>query len=507
MEETRKGIFPRWVLVLGGVLLVGTLLYVLRGVLTPVFFAFIIAYMLDPLVDRFERMKLPRSVGIVIVLGLALAAVGLFLLLVLPSVVADMREFAQELPRKWRDIRGNVEPLLSDLGVEMPDSVDDLVAQLGGAASADEGSSAAGAGLLDMAGRAAGPVGAVIQWIVGGTASALGAVAGLIMVPVLAFYLLHDFDRITVAFRDLVPARVRPFVVDVAREVDQVLSQFIRGQVTVMILLAVLYAVGYSIAGIRLAVVIGIVAGLLSFIPYVGGALALGLALLMCALDFTGWWQVGGVLAVYVVIQLLEGFVITPKIVGDKVGLPAVWVLLALMVGGEIFGFMGVLLALPAAAVIKIFVVRGLSKYRKSGFFLAADAAGADGGTSTLAALLHEEGLPDDLALAAEKDRAEEAAEQPAQDTPASEEPLAEAQSAEEPVPPGPATPDGATGAPALDAEPSEPMFTEHAPGAAGADDDSAEPEDTPPAEGPAAADQPEEDETRDRSEVTKENA
>jgi predicted PurR-regulated permease PerM len=154
-----------------------------------------------------------------------------------------------------------------------------------------------------------------------------------------------------------------------AREVDQVLGQFVRGQLTVMAILAVLYAVAYSLLGVRLAVPIGVVAGLLSFIPYAGGALALGLALLMVGLHFQSWGQLLAVIAAYGVIQLLEGFLITPRIVGDKLGLPPLWVLFSMMVGGELFGFMGVMLALPASAVIKVFVGHALARYRGSALF------------------------------------------------------------------------------------------------------------------------------------------
>jgi hypothetical protein len=187
--------------------------------------------------------------------------------------------------------------------------------------------------------------------------------------------------------------------------------------------------VAYSQLGVRLAVPIGIVAGLLSFIPYLGGATALGLALLMCALAGASWAQVGGVVAAYAVIQALEGFVITPRIMEEKVGLSAIWVLLALMVFGELFGFFGVLLAVPAAAVAKIFVVRAVAHYRESPLFLQGGPARG---------LLVAEGLADDAATKeakaeAERRRAEAErpkAEQPKADAerPSAEEPKAEAE-------------------------------------------------------------------------------
>jgi predicted PurR-regulated permease PerM len=202
--------------------------------------------------------------------------------------------------------------------------------------------------------------------VLGSTASVFSAVAALIIVPVLAFHLLRDFDDIVAAVVELIPASHRERTTALGREVNAVLGRFVRGQLTVMAIVAALYAGGYTLVGVHLAIPIGLVAGLFSFIPYVGSALALALALLMTVLHFHGVGQLISVTAVYGVVQILEGFVITPRIVGDKLGLAPVWVLLALMVGGELFGFLGVMLALPAAAVVKVFAAHGLRRYRRS---------------------------------------------------------------------------------------------------------------------------------------------
>lgn len=388
----RPSLFPRWVVALAVIALVGLLFYALRGVLTPVFFAFLIAYMLDPLVDRFEARGLSRPVGIVILLGVVLSAMALFLLFAVPAISRDFAGFLAELPGALERLVARLAPELAKLGIAVPTSVGDIFTQydIDKAALAD---------------KAVGPATVVFTWLLGGTMSVLGALASLIIVPVFAFYLLDDFDRMTAAIRDLVPPHWRPFVVDVAREVDVVLGEFVRGQLIVMLALAILYSVAYSVIGVRLAIVIGVVAGLLSFIPYVGGAVALGLALLMSLIDWNGPMQLVWVGIAYGVIQVLEGFVITPRVVGEKVGLSPIWVLFALMVGSELFGFLGVLLALPAAAVAKIFFVRGVAWYRKSEFFATAGAPGTGTGRG-LGALLREEGLPDDPALAARKDAA-----------------------------------------------------------------------------------------------------
>jgi len=394
MSEQARGnrIFPRWfvaVLVTAAVLGV---LYALRNVLTPVFLALVIAYVLDPVIDRFEQQRVPRGLAIAFVLAVVLGMFALFLLLAMPAIARDISRFVQELPQLADRVLAQAQPILQRLGIPAPVSIGAAMTQmeLDGAALAE---------------KAMEPVGAALSWLLGGTMNVLAALAGLLIIPVFAFYLLLDFDRMTAAARDLIPPNWRPYVVDAAAEVDKVLGEFMRGQLIVMLMLAVMYSMAYSLAGVRLALVIGLLGGLLAFIPYVGAALALGLALLMCLLDWQGPMQVVWVLVGHSVVQGLESFVITPRIVGEKVGLSPVWVLFALMVGGEVFGFLGVLMALPVAAVAKIFMVRAVAYYRRSEVFL--DARPPDRLMPGVAALLREEGLPDRPDIARQKAQVE----------------------------------------------------------------------------------------------------
>lgn len=352
----------RWLLWGVALALVLGLVFALRNVLSPVFFAFMLAYVLDPLVDRFEAAKIPRAVGITVLLVVVLGVIALFLVLVVPTIVSDVVNITQQFPDTFARWMQGALQLARGWGVELPETWSDVMARFG-----DD--------VRTLAQGALAPLGSVLQHVVGSTASILSTLSALIMVPVFSFYLLHDFDRIVARARELVPPRLRDQVGAIASDIDTVLSQFMRGQVTVMAILAVLYSAAYSIVGVSLAIPIGIVAGVLSFIPYVGGASALILALLMVALHWTGWAQLVAVVAAYVVIQVLEGFVITPRIVGDKLGLSPVWVLFSMLAGAELFGFIGVLLSLPAAAVVKVFVLRGLVAYQASDFFGAAEPA------------------------------------------------------------------------------------------------------------------------------------
>lgn len=353
----REILLTRGFWIAAAVIALGYVIHSLRAVLTPIFLAFLIAYVLDPIVDRLQRWKIPRALGIIAVLLAALGGVLLFFTLVVPSLAVDIAAFVRELPRHISALITRVEPLLARYGVPVPHTLAEAAEALQGRVD-------------EIAGNVLSPIGNAAFWLIGGTVSVLGAAAAALLVPIMAFYLLYDFDRLIGGIRDLLPVRWREPVSEAAKEVDTVLGQFMRGQVVVMGILAVLYGGAYWALGIRLAIPIGIMAGLLNFIPYVGSAFALVAGLLMSLLGGLHWGQIIGVVASYAVVQSLEGFVITPKIVGKTVGLSDIWVLISLFVAGEIFGFLGVLLAVPAAAVAKIFIVRAVRYYKSTPLYL-----------------------------------------------------------------------------------------------------------------------------------------
>jgi predicted PurR-regulated permease PerM len=258
-------------------------------------------------------------------------------------------------------------PWLEQRGIAVPHSTAEWVERLNALAS-------------EAASTILAPAGNALGALLGGTLSVLGSVAAALVVVVLAVYLLNDFDRITAGLQALIPRRWRGTVTHYARDIDQMLSHFLRGQLTVMAILAVLYGGAYALLGVRLAVPIGIIAGILNFIPYLGSGFALVAGLLMSLLDGWHFWQLIGVVLAYTAVQTLEGFVITPRIVGHTVGLSEIWVLVALFVGAELFGFLGVLLAVPAAAVVKIFVAPALRYYRRTALFRdTPPVTGSDG--------------------------------------------------------------------------------------------------------------------------------
>jgi predicted PurR-regulated permease PerM len=350
----------RWIVGWAVALAFVALLYALRGVLAPVLIAFGLAYVLDPLVDRLEARRVPRAAGIAILLVPALVLIVVFFVLVLPAVARDVAALVAALPKALTQLLISVQPWLGTHGVALPHS-------------SSEALDALTSSLQDLVPDAMAIAQSVMGVLFGGTLSAIGVAAVVVTVPVLAFYFLKDFDDIVAATIALLPERMRDRIVALGREVDATLGDFVRGQLMVMAILAGLYALGFSLAGVRLAIPIGLIAGLVSFIPYVGGAIALTLALLMSVLHFDGFGQLFEVVSAYIAVSVLENFVIVPRVVGDKLGLPALWVMLALMVGGDLFGFAGVMLALPAAAIAKVFTAHALRHYRGSSVYLGDD--------------------------------------------------------------------------------------------------------------------------------------
>jgi predicted PurR-regulated permease PerM len=198
----------------------------------------------------------------------------------------------------------------------------------------------------------------------------IGIIANILLLPVVLFYLLRDWDGFVSSMGELVPREWHDKTVSIAKEIDQVLAEFLRGRLTVMLAMSAFYALGLWLAGLDMALPIGLIAGLLGFVPYLGIALGLSLALLVAALQFTSFGQVVPVLLVFGIGQLLEGMVLTPKLVGNRIGLHPVIVIFALLAGGQLFGFAGLLLALPVSAAIAVALRHTKDNYLGSDAYL-----------------------------------------------------------------------------------------------------------------------------------------
>lgn len=330
------------------------LLFVLKAALTPLAAAFVIAYLLDPWVVRFQGRRVRRGLAVLLIVGLLGGGLVAFLLLVVPRVQRELAILAERLPTYVDHVTNVILPRIEALiGAGVPRTLEEV---LEGARS----------GELPL------PLETMRDFLAGALTTlsgTIGAVVALVFVPILAYYVLVELDTLKARAVASIPPRHRDYVLDKARTVDRLVSGFLRGQLVVAALLGVFYAVGFGVIGIDLALSVGLLAGALSLIPYLGSAVALVLASVLCMLEFGIGGHLVAVIVWYVLVQVLEGLVLTPRIVGQSVGLHPAVVIVALLIGADLFGFLGLLVAVPAAAVVKVFVAEGFEAYRGSALF------------------------------------------------------------------------------------------------------------------------------------------
>jgi predicted PurR-regulated permease PerM len=326
--------------------LLGWLMYLLAPVLTPFVAAALLAYIGDPLADRLQKYKLPRTLAVVVVFLLTFLVLALLVLLVGPLIRTQIAALMSALP----DIVLKVE------NEWLPSAMDLLNIELG-----DEVGMAA---FLERYSDMAGSWGSKVLVSVTKSGGALAAaVLSLFLVPIITFYLLRDWDSIMSHLRALIPSQQRTTVLKLAGETDEVLGAFLRGQLLVMLALSVIYSFGLSLVGLKFAFAIGVVSGLVSFVPYLGFVFGIALAALTVALEPNPLWQMAGVVATFTIAQFIEGSFLTPMLVGDRIGLHPVIIIFAVAAGGQLFGFFGILLALPAAAVLSVVVRFAYDRY------------------------------------------------------------------------------------------------------------------------------------------------
>jgi len=347
-----------------GLLVVGGFLYLLAPILTPFLAAGLIGYLFNPLVTRLARRSgCSRTLATVAVFLLAMFALAVLILVLIPLAVAQFERLALLLPEllAWFDER--VRPRLEELAGETlpalePGALRDLVAEHWQAAG--------------------GLAGGVLHWIGTSTAALLLGVMNLVLIPVVSFYLLRDWPRLLEGLHDLLPQGWRPGVVRFAGEADATLGAFLRGQLLVMLALGLFYAVTLTLVGVELGLAIGLVAGLVSFIPYVGVIVGILLSVAAVLFQGDGWSLLLVVLIIFAIAQVLESVVLTPWLVGDRTGLHPVAVIFAVLAGGQLFGFFGMLLALPVAAVLAVAVRLTLEHYRRLNVAEPPPAQGSD---------------------------------------------------------------------------------------------------------------------------------
>ena len=328
----------------------GWLMYLLAPVLTPFIAAGLLAYIGDPLADRLQKHKMPRTLAVVAVFVLTFLVIGLLVLLIGPLVKTQISALFDALPEIARRIEQVWLPtILEWLNVDSE-------------ADGDVGIGAFLARYSDMVGSWS----TKLLLGVGKSGGVLfAAVLSLFLIPILTFYMLRDWDSFIAHLGALVPRSQRETVFGLARETNEMLGAFLRGQLLVMFALAIIYSLGLALVGLKFAIAIGVVAGLVSFVPYLGFVFGIGLAGLTVVLEPNPLWNLAGVVATFTIAQMIEGSLLTPKLVGDRIGLHPVLVIFAVAAGGQLFGFFGILLALPAAAVLSVLVRFAYDRYLK----------------------------------------------------------------------------------------------------------------------------------------------
>ena len=364
---------------------IGVLLYLLGPVLTPFAVAALLAYLGDPLVDRLEARGYSRSVAVALVFTLMTLLLVLAPLILIPVLESQISTLVDKLPVYIGWLRERVMPFLVErLGVDPAMfSTDQIVAMLKSHWQQAGGVAATVIAQVSQSGMA------IIGWIM-----------NLLLIPVVTFYFLRDWDLMILRVRELLPRTVEGRVVELARQSDEVLSAFLRGQILVMVALGLIYSIGLWMAGLKLAFLIGMGAGLLSFVPYLGGILGVGGAVIAALVEHRDLIHVVYVLIVFGIGQTLEGFVLTPWLVGDRIGLHPVAVIFAILAGGQLFGFIGVLLALPLAAVLLVILRHVHERYVQSGLYREG-VGREEPGLGTRTSGLGNEARPGSEALAA----------------------------------------------------------------------------------------------------------
>jgi predicted PurR-regulated permease PerM len=351
------------------------LIWRLAPVITPFAIAAGLAYLGDPLVDRLERFKLGswqfgRTLAVVIVFGLMTLLFGLLLVVVIPLLVEQVRHLIDRLPAYYDWVFGIAVPWVSQqLGVD-PATLD---------------RAGIGSMLQSYWGELSGAVVGMAETLTRSGQAVVGWVTNLVLIPVVTFYLLRDWDVLISGVRRLLPPHIEPTVSGLAAEIDAVMGAFLRGQVIVMLALGVIYTIGLWLVGIEAAFLIGMGAGLLSIVPYLGSIIGLLAAVIAALFQYHDLLHVALVALVFVVGQSAEGMFLTPKLVGDRVGLHPVAVIFAILAGGQLFGFLGILLALPAASALNVLVRHFHRRLRKAQPGQEADesAVGETPGTET----------------------------------------------------------------------------------------------------------------------------
>jgi len=337
-----------------GVLLAVIFFYFSRRVLTPFFIAFALAYLLDPVTDRLESLKISRTFAVLVLMAGVFSLVTGIGLLIFPLLKLQAEHLVSNLPNYIVIMQEWIYPLLGVVGE--PEKIQGILNR-----------ELLKVGELPL--KVISSVTSILWGSVAGLFSFILLLANLVIIPVVMFYLLRDYDLINKKMLSFVPARSREQVLSLIKEIDGVLAGFVRGQLMVGLIMAGLYSIGLFFCGTPMSLFIGLLAGLASLVPYLGLVFGFVPAAILTFMQTQDWVLVFGVAGVFAVVQGLEGMIITPRIVGEKIGLHPVAIILAVLLGAEFFGLVGVIVSVPVAAALNVLFTHGLNEYKSSSFY------------------------------------------------------------------------------------------------------------------------------------------
>lgn len=328
--------------------------YILRSVILPFVAGIIIGYLLDPWVQKFTKYGMNRTLATSLVLLLLILIVVPAVALLLGVINEQVSRFITVVPDYLSALSRKIEPWLNDLHQNFPGlNADKIKDYLRG----------------NMANNLK-VVGKIAQSVITSGFALVNIISLILITPVVAFYMLRDWDGFIQKIDSLLPRKSKKSIRQQAKEIDRALAGFIRGQLSVCLLLGTFYSAGLYLVGLELGVLVGFLAGLISFIPYVGSISGFIISLAIAFAQFDTLSPIVQVIAVFMIGQFLEGNFLTPKLVGDSVGLHPVWIMFALLAGGVLLGFLGLMIAVPAAAVIGVLLRHAIENYKQSSLYL-----------------------------------------------------------------------------------------------------------------------------------------
>ena len=330
------------------------LTYILRSVLLPFVAGIVIGYLLDPWATKLEKIGLNRTLATIAVLSLVIIFIVPALFLIFGVVQNEFIRFFDNAPQYITRIAAKIEPIFVDLQERFPQlqpaRIKEYIAE-------------------NMAGGVA-FAGKIIKSVLANSFALINLLSLLLITPIVTFYMLRDWKHFIKKVDGLLPRRSKKSIRQQAREIDRAMAGFIRGQLSVCVLLGTYYSLGLYLVGLEMGVFVGFLAGIISFIPYVGSITGFLISILLALAQFNSWTGVAAVVAVFVTGQFIEGNFLTPKLVGDSVGLHPVWIMFALLAGGVLLGFLGLMIAIPVAAIIAVVIRHAIENYKKSNLYL-----------------------------------------------------------------------------------------------------------------------------------------